>query len=161
MSSSQYHVFSLPKELLDTLIPRNDFDQAQASPPEARSESPVPAAASGASSRACNVCLGAMFADVDEQRAHYRSDWHRYNVKVRLNGGAPVSESQFAQLVDGESTSLDVIISIRSLTDNQDWRTPSQVLHPRRKGTLKTRMRSRRSYTKRASSRGLPLQTLQ
>lgn len=132
MSSSQYHVFSLPKELLDTLIPRNDFDQAQASPPEARSESPVPAAASGASSRACNVCLGAMFADVDEQRAHYRSDWHRYNVKVRLNGGAPVSESQFAQLVDGLEDSISGSAS-SSEGDSEDSDAVATLIHKTRK----------------------------
>jgi hypothetical protein len=38
---------------------------------------------------------------VDEQRNHYRSDWHRYNVKVRLNGGNAVTETDFARLVDG------------------------------------------------------------
>jgi len=70
-------------------------------PPSHRAESPAPAPSSGANSRACNVCIGATFIDVDEQRAHYRSDWHRYNVKTRLNGGKAVSENQFAQLVDG------------------------------------------------------------
>jgi len=40
---------------------------------------------------------------VDEQRNHYRSDWHRYNVKVRLNGGNVVTEPDFVHLVDGPS----------------------------------------------------------
>jgi hypothetical protein len=96
--SSHHHVYSLPRELLETLTPRNLISQT---PP--RSPSPPRAAAPSASgTRACNICLGATFLDVDEQRNHFRSDWHRYNVKTRLNGGHPVTESDFAQLVEGE-----------------------------------------------------------
>ena len=95
-----YHAFSLPRELLDNLLPRNVVNQAPSPLPQG--DPPAPAATSRTEARACNVCLGAAFSDVDEQRAHFRSDWHRYNVKARLNGGNPVSESQFAQLVDGE-----------------------------------------------------------
>ncbi|KAI0350675.1 hypothetical protein OH77DRAFT_1430671 [Trametes cingulata] len=105
---SQYHVFSLPKELLDTLVPRTILNQPAvptAEPPQ-RAESPAPPAQPTAGSRACNICLGATFVDVEDQRAHFRSDWHRYNVKVRLSGGEPVSEARFAQLVDGLEDSI-------------------------------------------------------
>lgn len=95
-----YHVFSLPKELLDNLVPRNVVNQAPS--PVLQDDPPASVPTSRAEARACNVCLGAAFADVDEQRAHFRSDWHRYNVKAKLNGGNSVSESQFAQLIDGE-----------------------------------------------------------
>ncbi|KAH9946497.1 hypothetical protein B0H21DRAFT_743120 [Amylocystis lapponica] len=98
-----YHVFSLPRELLDTLVPRNVVNQAEP-PSRSKSSSPVQASATGA--RACNICLGATFPDVDEQRVHFRSDWHRYNVKMRLNGANPVSEVQFSQLVDGLEDSI-------------------------------------------------------
>ncbi|KAI0766573.1 hypothetical protein BD413DRAFT_696795 [Trametes elegans] len=105
---SQYHVFSLPKELLDTLVPRNILNQTTepVSPAPPRPNSPPPAAQPTAGSRACNICLGATFVDVEDQRVHFRSDWHRYNVKVRLNGGDPVSETHFAQLVDGLEDSI-------------------------------------------------------
>ncbi|KAH9852051.1 hypothetical protein C2E23DRAFT_731600 [Lenzites betulinus] len=96
---SQYHIFSLPQELLDTLVPRNVLNQPTA-PPPSRPASPSPAQQPTAGSRACNICQGAKFVDVDDQRVHFRSDWHRYNVKVRLNGSEPVSEARFAQLVD-------------------------------------------------------------
>ncbi|OCH91038.1 hypothetical protein OBBRIDRAFT_775962 [Obba rivulosa] len=105
MSSYQYHVFSLPRELLDTLMPRNVANQATPPTPP-RSHSPPPAAPPAAGARACNICLGATFADVDEQRIHYRSDLHRYNVKMRLSGSEPVAEAQFAQLADGLEDSL-------------------------------------------------------
>ncbi|KAJ8489201.1 hypothetical protein ONZ51_g3086 [Trametes cubensis] len=105
---SQYHVFSLPKGLLDTLVPRNVLNQTAAPEtiPPPRSESPPPTAQPAVGSRACNICLGATFVDVEDQRAHFRSDWHRYNVKVRLNGGEPVSEARFSQLVDGLEDSI-------------------------------------------------------
>ena len=103
--SYQYHLFSLPGELLDTLVPRNILTQvpepAPSIPP--RAQSPAPAAQPTVGSRACNICLGVSFVDVEDQRTHFRSDWHRYNVKVRLNGGEPVTEAQFTQLVDGTS----------------------------------------------------------
>lgn len=95
-SPHSYHVFALPEPLLHTLTPRNLISQT---PP--RSPSPPPPQAHSA--RTCNVCLVATFVDVDEQRNHYRSDWHRYNVKVRLNAGKPVTEADFTLLVDGTS----------------------------------------------------------
>ena len=96
----QYHVFSLPKELLESLVPRNIINRA---PTPSRSPSPPAPTISTNAARACNICLGIGFTDVNEQRRHYRSDWHRYNVKMRLNGANAVSEAQFSQLVDGES----------------------------------------------------------
>ncbi|THH01046.1 hypothetical protein EW026_g1577 [Hermanssonia centrifuga] len=96
-----YHAFSLPSHLLHTLIPRTTLSQ-----PEPPSTPPSPPPAATNSARACNICLAAVFADVNEQRTHYRSDWHRYNVKIRLNGGSPVGEAQFAQLVDGLEDSI-------------------------------------------------------
>ncbi|KAF8899611.1 hypothetical protein CPB84DRAFT_1780198 [Gymnopilus junonius] len=83
MQTSHYHIFSLPLELLDSLTP-----QSKSGP------------------RACAICNGITFLDVNEQRAHFRSDWHRYNVKTRLNGGKTVSEPTFAQLVEGLEDSL-------------------------------------------------------
>ncbi|THH28572.1 hypothetical protein EUX98_g5608 [Antrodiella citrinella] len=98
---SQYHVFSLPQELLQTLIPR-DIVNRPVTPPS--SDPPAQTSSleqqTGTGARACNVCLGATFADVDSQRIHFRSDWHRYNVKMRLNGSQTVSEAQFSNLVD-------------------------------------------------------------
>lgn len=99
MQTSQYHIFSLPLGLLDSLTPRNLVNRAPSRP-----KTPETAANTSKSTgpRACNICQGVVFLDVDEQRAHYRSDWHRYNVKTRLNGGHSVSEVAFSQLVEGK-----------------------------------------------------------
>mmetsp|Transcript_5079 Transcript_5079/g.7013 ORF Transcript_5079/g.7013 Transcript_5079/m.7013 type:complete len:441 (+) Transcript_5079:117-1439(+) len=44
--------------------------------------------------RSCNTC-GGSFATPAAHRAHFRSDWHRYNLKLKMKGGTPVSEEEF------------------------------------------------------------------
>ena len=100
--TQRYQVFALPPALLETLTPRNLLSRT--TPEDTSPVQPAPLPPSNA--RACNICLGATFLDVDEQRSHFRSDWHRYNVKIRLQGGSPVMEPAFAQLVDGKHIQL-------------------------------------------------------
>ncbi|KAH7911041.1 hypothetical protein BJ138DRAFT_1151551 [Hygrophoropsis aurantiaca] len=117
--AQRYHIFSLPSDILDTLTPRNLVTHT---PPRAISPPPAQVASSAASTnaRGCNICLGAVFTDVYEQRSHFRSDWHRYNVKIRLGGGNPVTESAFAQLVDGLEDSLSGSASSSDDDDDSD-----------------------------------------
>jgi len=99
--SSTLHAFALPAELLHNITLRSLLSQQTVVEPEkAEEQDPSLQTAPIQGSRACNVCLGATFVDVEEQRAHFRSDWHRYNVKIRLRGGKPTSEVDFAKLVD-------------------------------------------------------------
>ncbi|KAF9221379.1 hypothetical protein BS17DRAFT_264236 [Gyrodon lividus] len=114
---NRYHVFSLSPDLIETLTPRNLVGSPP--PPREPSPPPVPQVALTGSARGCNICLGAAFVDVDEQRSHFRSDWHRYNVKIRLRGGNPVTESAFAQLVDGLEDSLSGSASSDDETSNE------------------------------------------
>jgi len=53
------------------------------------------------SRKSCNTC-GGSFDAVAAYRAHFRSDWHRFNQKLTLNGAAPISEEEF-KLVDSTS----------------------------------------------------------
>ncbi|EJD48022.1 hypothetical protein AURDEDRAFT_86423 [Auricularia subglabra TFB-10046 SS5] len=109
------YLYDLPKDLLDTLTVRGgppEEPQREPTPEPAR-----PAQTSLASGRSCGVCQGAVFVDLDDQRAHFRSDWHRYNVKARLANGKTVNEQEFAALVD----SLDQSISgSESSSDDDD-----------------------------------------
>ncbi|KAJ3821918.1 hypothetical protein EV361DRAFT_844420 [Lentinula raphanica] len=100
-----YHVFALPPDFLHSLIPRNFLaaDNQQAIEPSSSDTVPPP---STSATLACNICLGISFSAINEQRMHFRSDWHRYNVKNRINGGQPVSESDFNQLIDALEDSL-------------------------------------------------------
>ncbi|KAJ7224461.1 hypothetical protein GGX14DRAFT_425746 [Mycena pura] len=131
---AHFHVYALPGELVDTLAPRNLSSAARL-----RTPSPPPiASAPTTGSRACNVCNGATFTDVEEQRLHFRSDWHRYNVKTRLNGGPPVSELEFSKLIDGLEDSLSGSASEDSDSDDSDDAVDVLV----NKATRKARSRS-------------------
>jgi ribosome maturation protein SDO1 len=44
--------------------------------------------------KSCNTC-GGSFANAAEYRAHFRSDWHLFNQKLKLKGIPPVSEREF------------------------------------------------------------------
>lgn len=49
---------------------------------------------------------GASFPDLPSLRQHYKTDWYKYNVKLKLQGKpTPVSEEQFAALIEGASRS--------------------------------------------------------
>ena len=101
--SPSIHAFSLPPEFLQNITLRSYLSHNITGIPEKDDLSSQPRSAPIGGARACNVCLGATFLDVEEQRTHFRSDWHRYNVKIRLRGGNPVSEVDFAKLVDSTS----------------------------------------------------------
>jgi hypothetical protein len=55
-------------------------------------------------SQSCSLC-GLIFATVQDQRSHLRSDWHAYNLKQKLRGGKAVSEAEFEKLVEGRMLS--------------------------------------------------------
>ena len=122
--SSTLHAFALPAELLQNVTLRSRVAQqpTTAEPNNAEQQdlsSQQTATAHG--SRACNVCPAATFLDVEEQRVHFRSDWHRYNVKIRLRGGKPTSEVEFAKLVDSTSIgSLSYAAHLSALSGLED-----------------------------------------
>ncbi|KZT51933.1 hypothetical protein CALCODRAFT_521041 [Calocera cornea HHB12733] len=95
-------IFNLPAEIVDTLSIRT----STLAP--AREPTPPPAEEQRESSTsfACNVCQGAAFEDVQGQREHFKSDWHRYNVKLKMSGKSAVSEEEFNSIVDELNDSL-------------------------------------------------------
>lgn len=57
-------------------------------------------------SLSCSFC-NTIFEDKAQQRLHYKLDWHRYNLKQRLNGLKPIIEDKFNLLADeGDVSSL-------------------------------------------------------
>jgi ribosome maturation protein SDO1 len=59
------------------------------------------AAAAEGDTRPCNTC-GGNFPTAAAYRAHFKSDWHRFNQKLKLQGMPPVSEEEF-KLCDEET----------------------------------------------------------
>jgi hypothetical protein len=51
-------------------------------------------AAAAAAAKSCNTCGGA-FVTAAEYRAHFKSDWHRFNQKLKLQGKGPITEQEF------------------------------------------------------------------
>jgi ribosome maturation protein SDO1 len=56
---------------------------------------------SDAAAKSCNTC-GGSFPSMSAYRAHFRSDWHRFNQKLKLKGIPAVSEEEF-RLCDSEA----------------------------------------------------------
>ena len=45
-----------------------------------------------------------MFENEEGYRSHFRDDWHRYNVKLKLRGKSPLTEAEFDNMDDGISS---------------------------------------------------------
>ena len=58
--------------------------------------SAAPIAAPAGELKACNTCGGAF--DAAGYRAHFRSEWHRFNLKTKLKGNNPLDEATFLAL---------------------------------------------------------------
>lgn len=50
----------------------------------------------------CTTCPGAEFEDLSDHRTHFKSNWHRYNIKRKLREMALLEEAEFS-LLDSES----------------------------------------------------------
>jgi hypothetical protein len=62
----------------------------------------------GLTLESCQVCGELKFGSVEERRAHYRSDWHAFNLRRKMKGQMSMTESEFDELVETESlSSLD------------------------------------------------------
>jgi len=51
------------------------------------------------STKSCSYCQ-VQFESVEDQRLHYKLDWHRYNLKQSIAGKNAISEEQFDKILD-------------------------------------------------------------
>ena len=49
----------------------------------------------------CSVCGGVTFENRSDQKQHYKSDWHRFNLKQKIKGAEPVTVENFEEAVAG------------------------------------------------------------
>ncbi|KAK8861590.1 hypothetical protein IAR55_002413 [Kwoniella newhampshirensis] len=98
-------VYSLPAELLSNLSVRSIEAQTSTAVNEEPETKRKNGNAVGASSTTlgCQTCPNASFETVEEQRAHFKSDWHRYNAKAKLTGRI-VSQEEWDNMVEGVSS---------------------------------------------------------
>lgn len=103
------YAFSLPSDLINDFQPRqlhipethplHPSNKVTLPPPE-----PAPSTSTLAIGGAFTCALtGASFPDLPSLREHYKTDWYKYNVKLRLQGKPTgITEEQFDALVEGE-----------------------------------------------------------
>ncbi|GAA5991077.1 hypothetical protein JCM11641_002319 [Rhodosporidiobolus odoratus] len=117
---SGLYALQLPSSLLPTLTPRklvipqshplhpNQRPSTRPDPtqePQSDADQAHQQAESGAAYRC--ALTGASFDSIQALRQHYRTDWYRYNVKLRLKGQkTPVGEDEFNQRIQDLSDSL-------------------------------------------------------
>ena len=58
----------------------------------------------------CLTCH-VLFEDADNQREHYKTDWHRYNLKRKIVELQPVTKEVFKQKVDFQTQKKDEKVS--------------------------------------------------
>lgn len=96
------NIFQLPPDLLESIVRRTLLSDSPNQPPERSPSRSAPQLLPRTTGVGCAVCVNATFTNVEDQRAHYKSDWHRYNVKAKLSNKHLLSESQFENAVAGE-----------------------------------------------------------
>jgi len=82
----------------------------------------------------CVTC-GVSFDDGEEQRQHFRCDWHRYNVKMRVIGKAVVREDEFDAMVD-EDDVASISGSEDEASDGDEDDADEEASGSRRDGSL-------------------------
>lgn len=103
------YLFTLPPALLADITPRQLSLPSTKSIEPAPTQPLLPPAAAKNGLFNCTI-TGATFTELDALKAHYKSDWYKYNVKLRLKGiTIPVSEEEFDKLVERQSCFLPSI----------------------------------------------------
>lgn len=107
------YLYDLPGEVLESLtftsaaecpaVPVTDVSSTPTT--EASSQSHDGGAGVIVGSQSCSLCTMS-FATVEDQRSHLRSDWHHYNLKLKLRGQQAVSEPEFEKLIADLDESL-------------------------------------------------------
>ncbi|KAI1472346.1 uncharacterized protein F4812DRAFT_9939 [Daldinia caldariorum] len=119
------YVYDLPDQVLNSLSLKRDAaieatDTTKESTKSLAQSPTQDAATSGSSSpvvgsQSCSLCA-LSFATVQDQRSHLKSDLHHYNLKQKLRGRSPVSETEFEKLI----ADLDESLSGSDSTDSDD-----------------------------------------
>ncbi|KAM7189778.1 hypothetical protein V8F20_010020 [Naviculisporaceae sp. PSN 640] len=120
ISRRPLYLYDLPPEIIDSLTLKPDAGLLQIEPLEETTTSPTPNPAPAAAdnivgSQSCSLC-NLSFVTVREQRDHLKTDLHHYNIKQKLHGLNPVSETEFEKLVED----LDESISGSDTADSDE-----------------------------------------
>ncbi|CCX04744.1 hypothetical protein FPQ18DRAFT_399790 [Pyronema domesticum] len=96
------YIYDLPSTFLTTLEAKDSHVSTAA-----ETDAPTEAAPTETTTdehslgMSCSMC-GIALASVADQRAHYKSDWHRFNLKMKTRGRPAVTEPQFDDMLEGD-----------------------------------------------------------
>lgn len=104
------YAFTLPQELLQVIqlrsplggTPDTSHNERAAASESGQAVDPSEFVKGDSSALRCSLCGVIQFDSIAEQRAHFSSDWHRYNIKRSLSSKTPVKEQEWSTMVDGE-----------------------------------------------------------
>jgi hypothetical protein len=75
-------------------------------PEEIKTEAPVVPPKPIKKGLSCNTCPDAEFADVNDHRNHFKTTWHKYNIKRKSRNVDPIIEAEFNILSEQEINDL-------------------------------------------------------
>ncbi|KAG7672524.1 putative Ankyrin repeat and zinc finger domain-containing protein 1 [Nannochloris sp. 'desiccata'] len=81
----------------------------------------------GTSGTTCNTCGIQSFSSPDDQRRHFKTNWHRLNVKRRVASLDPVTEEHFLTLIENDEDRDEVGSLSGSDTDSDASSSSSDV----------------------------------
>ncbi|KAG0631511.1 hypothetical protein M758_1G259600 [Ceratodon purpureus] len=73
----------------------------------------------------CHGCR-AVFQSLEEQRAHFKSDFHKFNVKRKLAGKEALNEDEFEEVAQGDDDDVSSISGSDTETEAEDNRVSLQ-----------------------------------
>lgn len=89
-------------------------------------------------SLSCSFC-NTIFEDKAQQRLHYKLDWHRYNLKQRLNGLKPINEDKFNLLADEGNVSSLSGSDVESENEDETYASETGSGHCENKISIKNK----------------------
>ncbi|KAJ8096507.1 hypothetical protein POJ06DRAFT_47805 [Lipomyces tetrasporus] len=135
-SPSPFYVYALPESLLSSLVPIS-FDTTSSAPVTSEQQalpiqssltpsSDPPPQSSECTSKQCNTC-NYNATSTEEQRDHYKSDYHKFNVKRKVLGLPAVGGPEFEVMLDELEESISGSDSSDSETDSPSDSTADKV----------------------------------
>ncbi|KAK9810990.1 hypothetical protein WJX73_003812 [Symbiochloris irregularis] len=101
----------------DSIVQAEPFREDQPDQPELKE-------GQGLTCLTCGIgATGKVFDGVEEQRAHFQTDWHRHNVQRRLKAKAPLSEEAFELMLE-QADEVSSISGSGNSSEDEESRAP-------------------------------------
>ncbi|MBW0497789.1 hypothetical protein O181_037504 [Austropuccinia psidii MF-1] len=119
------HPFCLPSDLIPSLVPHDPVAHGHGPAISLKSEDDHPAPAANqpglpgaATAFGCKIC-DIEFETNDSQRLHFKSDWHRFNLKLNQSKKDAINEDEFLKMLERLEDSLSGSQSSETDSDDQ------------------------------------------